>query len=142
LVTLVTVVTGGPEMAAIGRQKEAMLITALAAGKSQVEAARLAGVAERTVRRRVQDPVFCREVRECRARVLETAVGELTATVNKAVRKLGQLLDSQSENISLGAARCVLQEVVHLRESLDMEERISVLEDRLETQVGGFGCAR
>lgn len=63
----------------------AVLALALARGASYQEAASAAGIGERTVVRRMSDPVFRSEVERVRSAMLHAAMGRLAATVAAAV---------------------------------------------------------
>jgi len=122
----------GPIMAEIGGKNEGALIAALAAGRSIQEAARLAGLSERTVYRRRQKPEFMAEVGEARAALVSEAVGLLARSAPTAVEVLMKLLSASSDAIRLSAVRCVLDHVVKLREHADLDERIARLERSFE----------
>ncbi len=87
---------------------ESLLIAALARGCSQSEAARAAGISDRTVRRRLQDKAFRGKVREARREMLMTTVGALSDAGSAAVRALRQLLTAESDSVRLGAAKAIL----------------------------------
>lgn len=53
--------------------RDALLIAALVAGQTQAAAARTAGVCEKTVRRRITDPDFRRQLDEARQATFDAA---------------------------------------------------------------------
>ncbi len=74
------------------RNADAAIIAALAAGKTQEQAATMAGVAVRTVARRVTEPDFRHEVLAARAALIERATGRLAASTTQAADALVELL--------------------------------------------------
>src|SRR5215213_2822305 len=59
------------------RDADQALVAALAAGATKQEAARLAGVGERTIYRRLEDPDFRRRVDQARGELVGRVVGRL-----------------------------------------------------------------
>jgi hypothetical protein len=118
-------------MAARGKRDiDEQLILALAAGGGVVDAARVAQVSERTVRRRMQDAGFREAVRKLRGELLERAVGRLTGLGLRAADQLGELMDSgQREQTRLGAARATLDFMLRGTELVEIEQRLQALED-------------
>ncbi|MGA5339026.1 hypothetical protein ACPCK3_07405 [Streptomyces griseoincarnatus] len=103
-------------------------ILALARGDTSEEAAREAGVSGRTVRRWAEDPDFQAEVRAVRTEMLQHAVGQLAAGAIEAVTALRDALKDADGRNRVQAARTLLDAVLALRESLDLEERIAAIE--------------
>ena len=129
-------------MADRGRHKgregaDPALVAALAAGRTAQDAAREAGVSERTVYRRLDDPAFKRRVEEAKAEMLGRAVAMLTSASVEAVETLRGLLDSELDFARLAAARAILDVGHRYREQLDLAARVAALEERLgEPQEG------
>ncbi len=116
-------------MAEIGRRRgDAALLLALAAGQTVRDAARSAGIGERTATRRVADPDFRRRVTELRADMVGRALGRMADGMTDAADTLRALLNAEGESVRLGAARSMLELSVKLRESVELEERLSALE--------------
>src|SRR5262245_39585567 len=80
------------------------LVLALATGCSVTDAAQRAGLARRTVYRRLEDPDFRREVTKARDELLFQVVGRLMAVAIKAADTLEKQLDSKNEVTSQRAA--------------------------------------
>jgi hypothetical protein len=119
-------------MAENGRQKgDAALVLALAAGQTARDAARSAGVGERTATRRLADPAFRRRVEALRADLVRQAAGRLVEGMTQAADTLRSLLEARSEAVRLGAARTILELAPRLREAAELEERLRALEERL-----------
>lgn len=119
-------------MAENGRRKgEAAFLLALAGGQTVREAAKTAGIGERTATRRLADPQFRRQVVAARAEMTQRALGRLAEASTEAVDALRGLLTSPSDTVKLGAARAILELGSRLRESLDLEARMAALEEQL-----------
>jgi len=103
----------------------------LAEGLSIVEAARQAGVSERTLRRRLARPDYRAEVAQLRGKMLDAALGQLIAATTAAVAVLVNLLEAKSETVRLGAASRILEHALELRELTEVEGRVQSLEQVL-----------
>ncbi len=118
-------------MAGSGRKNaDAVLIVALASGKGPAEAAKLAGVSERTVYRRLQDPVWRRQVAAARTDMLARAVGVLAEGTTAAAATLRLLLRSDAPSVQLAAARAILDQTTRGIELLDLAYRVTALEEQ------------
>jgi hypothetical protein len=126
-------------MAENGRGKgDTALQLALAAGQTVRDAARAAGIGERTAGRRLADPAFRRRVCELRAEMVQRALGKMADGMAEAADTLRQLLRAEGESVRLGAARSILELGNKLRESAELEERLAALEGRLAGGEGGY----
>jgi hypothetical protein len=105
------------------------LVAALAAGTTKQEAARLIGVGERTIYRRLEDPEFRRCVDQARGELVSRTVGRLTDASTAAVTTLRALLEAESESVRLGACRAILELGRKLRESAFELLRLAELEE-------------
>jgi hypothetical protein len=114
-----------------GSRGEGQLVAALAAGASVRDAARQAGVSERTAYRRLEEPAFRRQVADARAEFLERAVGRLAASATEAADTLRGLLVATSEPVRHSAAKTILEVVAKSVELLDLMARIEALEERV-----------
>ncbi|HEV3446447.1 MAG TPA: hypothetical protein VG099_17520 [Gemmataceae bacterium] len=110
------------------------LLLALACGATKENAALKAGVSERTVYRRLQDPDFRQRLQELRKDMVQRAANVLTASAMEAVKTLLSLQQGTVTNsVRLGAARAILEQGMRLRELADLEERLAALEQRLDS---------
>ena len=108
------------------------LLLALACGASVDQAARQCGLSSRTVYRRLAEADFRHRLQALRGDMVSRTAGTLTAAAGEAVRTLLELLRSTaSAAVRLGAARAVLELGMKIRESTDLEERLSALEQQL-----------
>src|SRR5215831_11446845 len=117
------------------------LLQALACGATVENAARKAGVCERTVYRRLEDPAFCRRVQELRTEMMQRTTGMLTGAGMGSVKVL---VDLQSDvampaGVRRRSARDVLELSLKFREATELEQRLAAVEARL---AGGAGPSR
>ncbi len=119
-------------MAASVRRKrdDGQLVLELARGATIRDAAAATGFSEKTVSRRLETATFRRRVSQARGEMLATASGRMADGMAAAADTLRALLLAKSEAIRLGAARALLELGVKLRESVELEARISALEGR------------
>ena len=78
------------------------------------------------------EPEFRRKVSEMRTRLVDRAVGLLSAANVAAVKTLHSLLDGDPVSIRLGAAKAIIELNVKLRENLELSERLEKLEQTVE----------
>jgi hypothetical protein len=124
-------------MADFGRRKrDDALAMALASGQTIRDAARVSGVSERTVTRRLSEPVFRARVSELRSGMIAQALGRMADGMADAADKLWQLLAAKSEAVQLGACRALLELGVKLRESVELEQRLATLEQLAQERKG------
>jgi hypothetical protein len=111
---------------------DAPLVIALAAGRSRRDAAESAGVSERTVYRRLEDPGFRARVHAERDELIRSAVGRLCDASVDAVETLrGVASDSAAPtNSRVAAARAILEFALKLRDQ-ELADRVSALEAML-----------
>jgi hypothetical protein len=122
-------------MARQGRKNaDPVLALLLAQGKTVTDAARESGVCERTVRRRLADPEFVRQVDAARAQLMEAALGELVDGLTQATKTLVNLLKSESDQVKLGAVRTYLEASLRFREQVELSRRLGELEQALAAQ--------
>ena len=112
------------------RNADSALVTALAAGLTNQQAAKQAGVSESTVARRLREPAFREQVAAARSETVARTAAQLTAAGTAAVRTLLQLLDSRSDTARLGAARAILEMATSYREGEQLEARLRALEQQ------------
>lgn len=115
------------------RSGDELILAALAAGLSQPAAARHAGVSERTVRRRLEDPSFAASVEQARGALVERTSAQLLGAAEHAVAALRDLLDTGPPAVRVRAALGLLAAAAW-RESADTERRLAALEAAAEQQ--------
>ncbi|WP_146402666.1 hypothetical protein [Pseudobythopirellula maris] len=114
------------------RKGEDSAVLALAGGADVRHAAATAGIGERTLHRWLKtDPAFRQRVDEARDELFRSTFGALVASGAKAVEKLTKLLNAESEQVQLGAARAILEHMSKGREQVELTERVAELERRI-----------
>ena len=109
-----------------------MLLTALVSGSTAAEAAAVAGVGERTVRRRIADPTFAERVDAARAEMVEAALARLSSGAITAVDTLRSLMSPEGPpSVRLGAAKAFLEYGIRLRAEQELCERLKAVEVHL-----------
>jgi hypothetical protein len=122
-------------MAVRGRSGgDATQIAALAGGATYEAAAKQAGVSEWTVRRRLDNADFRRQVDEARAELLEQAMAQLSRAATGAATTLVMLLAKDvPATVRLGASRAILDTLLRWREQASLAERLDRVEAWLDT---------
>ena len=115
------------------KAQDQALITALALGATVENAARRAGMRERTAYRRLADPAFKACVRQAQLDVVLRTTGMLTGACLGSVKALVDLQNDASTPYAVrrGVARDILELGVKYRESAATEQRVAALEQRL-----------
>jgi hypothetical protein len=117
----------------IRQEAEEALLQALVCGATIENAARKAGVSERTAYRRLQDPKFRQRLAGLRLDMIERTAAMLTGAGLVSVKTLVEL--QQDVAVSAGvrrhAARDVLEMGLKLHDHADLEARLAALEARL-----------
>ena len=111
-----------------------LLLGALAAGSPVEQAAETAGVSVRTAYRRLADPTFARHLAQARDELISSALVELVECASEAVATLRALLSASDERVRLGAAKSTLDQLLRLRETLMLSQRLAALERSLQAQ--------
>jgi len=115
------------------KAQDQALITVLALGSTVENAARRAGMHERTAYRRLADPAFKARVWQAQLEVVQRIAGLLTGAGLGSVKVLVDLQhdDSTPPYVRRGAARDVLELGEKYREAADLGERVAALEEHL-----------
>src|SRR5215831_9529191 len=116
-----------------GKQAEQALLLALAYGATVENAARKAGISERTAYRRLDNAAFVQQLQQLRADMVQRTAGMLTGAGLGAVKTLVDLQQdgTVSATVRRRAARDVLELAIKYRETADLEERVATLEEGL-----------
>lgn len=125
-------------MAHRGRENaDDAILMALACGAMAENAARTAGVATRTVVRRLANPAFKARLQAIRSDMVQRAAGALTAASQEAVRTLLTLQkEATPPAVRLGAARAILEMGIKVREVAEIQDRLAALEKQLDELEG------
>jgi hypothetical protein len=112
------------------------LAVAIASGSSVAAWCRKSGVPERTAYHWYADPEFQEKVAEHRNRIVDRAIGKLTAHVTKAVGQIAALAKgADSESVRLQASRAILAELISVSNWSDLDRRLKALEERNQEEV-------
>lgn len=116
-----------------GRLKgEPKVLTALARGETAAAAARAAGVHERTVRRRLDDPAYRAEVARLRTELFGRAVGILASGAEGAAHALLRLTEeAEADHVVLQASKALLDLGPSLRDHVELVDRHEAVEAEL-----------
>lgn len=112
--------------------RDAVLINAIASGRSYTEAALQARCTSRTVSRRMTDPGFVAQVDTQRSEWVSQTSGSLTALGPAAVTALARLLDSSEPIVQLRAIREVLSQGFRSRQLIELETEMRALRDQID----------
>jgi hypothetical protein len=105
---------------------------ALACGATVENAARKAGIGERTAYRRLADPAFQEQLASLRFETVQRTAAMLSAASLEAVKTLVTLQEpSVPAAVRLGAARSILELGSKLREMVELEQRLNAVERRM-----------
>ena len=106
---------------------------ALACGATVENAARKAGVGERTVYRRLADPTFRQQLQEPRTEMVQRTAGMLTGAGLGSVKVLVDLQNDVAvpAGVRRRSARVVLELGLKFRETAEREQRLAAVEARL-----------
>ncbi len=111
------------------KRGEAVLIGALLAGQTIVEAARTAHISERTAARLLTKPRVRQDLAEGRNQAIAGAVTQLAAAAATAAKTLSDLAEhATQEHVRLAAATRVLELAIKVQDQLDLVQRIEALE--------------
>ena len=118
-------------------RKQERALDALLSEQTLAGAAEKAGVSEPTLRRWLKQDTFLAAYREARRQVVEKAFAQLQNSTWAASTTLLKLLGSSSDSVRLRAAIAILDQAGKAVELLDLDERISALEQQTEFLSGG-----
>src|SRR5215510_760248 len=114
--------------------KQQRAIEALLSEPTTRAAAAVARVSETTIWRWLADPVFSKAYRSSRSQLLDRILTQLQARGQDAIEALADVMkDADSPpSARVSAARAILEIALKARDSLEIEERLKALEDRLD----------
>jgi hypothetical protein len=116
-------------------RKREQAIAALLSASTLVEAAKAAGIGDRTLWRWLQDPHFQTAYRQARRDAVGQAIARLQQVASTAVDTLESVMKSSAarDSARVAAARAVLELGVRAIELEDLEARLTALEQHLAT---------
>lgn len=115
----------------IPEERQERILAALLHSKTRVEAAKMIGVTEKTLRRYLQDPILKARYARARHDILEEVLSILQLNMRYAVSALVDIAVSPSanEHARVAAARATLEYGIKMTELVDIEERLRALEE-------------
>jgi len=118
-----------------GSTQDDIVAAALASGATHREAGDAAGMSERTVRRRLEQPEFRAQVSTRRDELVTRTTDRLTGLTTTAVDTLASLISSAETpaGVKLRAAMGILAVHRVWRDATEMENRLRLLEDLVAT---------
>lgn len=117
-------------------KSDSALLVILACGATVDQAAKQTGISERTVYRRLADPLFKQQLHSMRFDMVQRTSGTLTASGSEAVKTLLALMRPEvPASVRLGASRAVLELGIKVREIADLDQRLT----EVESQFGRLG---
>ena len=114
-------------------QADRVLLRALACGATVENAARKAGVTERTVYRRLADPKFQAELKKTTQEMFQRTAAVLSGANIGCIKTLVDLHQDVAvqPNVRRGAARDVMELTLKFRDRADLELRLAALEEHV-----------
>ena len=114
-------------------EKDDVIAAALAAGKTQEQAAEVAGVGRRTVVRRLTDPKFKALVTHYRQEIVNETLGLYASAGPKTLRAMEAVLDdgNAAHRDKIKAAEKIIELFLKLQSSFEVVERLKAIEDKL-----------
>lgn len=110
--------------------KQRTAVDALLAHGDQRQAARAAGVSDRTLRRWLHEPDFAAAVTDAQDAALDAVTADLVRAAGGAVALLAATVDNEDAalGLRLQAARTLLDAALRWRELRGIEQRLAALE--------------
>jgi len=108
-------------------------ISALLTEPTIPEAAKKAGVHERTLYRWLQDEEFKNEYNKAKRQLVDQALNYMQAITGTAIRKLNEIIeaDDTPPNVKVSAIKTLLDNVVKIREVEELEKEIEEIRQQL-----------
>ena len=112
------------------------MVAELARGATQKEAAAAAGISDRGVRRRLDDPEIQAQIVEARAEIRRRTMAAIADASLEAVQTLRDLQGvEQAPQIRFQAAKVLLHTGVKNIEAMERDEEIDVLRARIRAEL-------
>jgi len=118
-----------------GSTKDDIIAAALASGATHQEAGATAGVSERTIRRRLEQPEFTAQVARQRDELVSRTADKLTSLTTTAVDTLSSLVSAVDTpaGVKLRAAMGILAMHRVWRDATELENRLRRVENLIAT---------
>jgi len=109
-------------------RKREEAIAALLTHPTIAEAAQVAGIGEKTLRRWLRDPPFTADYRRAREEGLRGTLTRLQSLMGKALTTLERAMDCGTVGTEVRAALGVFEQALRATETLDLVERVNAIE--------------
>jgi len=120
-----------PQETAAFSPKQDRAATLLASGMTARAVAMKIGGGERTIRGWMSDPEFKKLIGTYQAAMVARALARLSGTAARAVLALIGCLKSKEDAIKIRAALGILDQLIRIRDSVEIERRLSELERKV-----------
>ena len=87
---------------------DSVLISLYLSGKSQTEISKTLGLTKAQISRRFHKSSFQDTLREYRAKLIDSVCTEISLYSRKAVKTIGELMNSESEYVRLSASKTII----------------------------------
>ena len=114
-------------------RRQLRTLAALMTSATMLEAARVAGISDRTLRRWMQEDEFRQALQARQSEVLAHSTRRLAALTEQAVTTLADGMESTAAPENVNAANSVFKNLILMRDSTDFESRLNALEAKLLT---------
>jgi AcrR family transcriptional regulator len=115
------------------------VLIALIETSSVREAAKKSGIGEATIYRYLQDKEFLSEYRNARRQTVESAIAQMQGAASEAVSRLKELQYCENPAVAARCAQVIYENSIKGMEMTDVLQRLEVLENERNKQIGGFG---
>jgi len=114
-------------------RKLEQLIAALLVSPTIADAAKVAGIGDKTARRWLRDPDFAEQYRQARRSCMDQATAQLQQAMSESVETLREIqAGGESEAARVSAARTIIDNAIRSRELDDIAARLDALESAME----------
>jgi hypothetical protein len=110
------------------------VLIALLETSSVREAAKVSGIGEATIYRFLQDKEFLSEYRNARRQTVESAIAQMQNAASEAVERLKELQYCENPAVAARCAQIIFENSVKGMETIDILERLEILEDEHKKQ--------
>jgi AcrR family transcriptional regulator len=114
--------------------KEKVLV-ALVETSSIREAAKKSGICEATIYNYLKDKEFLAEYRNARRQTVESAIAQMQNAASEAVERLKELQYCENPAVAARCAQIIFENSVKGMETVDILQRLEILEDEHQKQI-------
>ncbi len=111
------------------------VLIALLETSSIREAAKKSGIGEATIYRYLQDKEFLADYRTARRQTVESAIAQMQNSASEAVQRLKELQYCENPAVAARCAQIIFENSVKGMETIDILERLEILEDAHKKQI-------